>query len=341
MRRVVVGLSGGVDSSVAAVLLKEEGYEVEGVSLSLWPGACTLDAQRVAESLGIGFEAVEAGGLFRQQVIAPFIRAYRNGQTPNPCVLCNRFLKFGLLLEHARARGAKLATGHYARISQAEAGFRLRRARSLAKDQSYFLFTLKEEALKDILFPLGDFCKEEVRALAQSYGLPTASKPDSMEVCFIPPEGYVHFLEGEGVKMPSGEVIDKEGRVLGHHPGLHHFTIGQRRGLGHLGKSTPQYVVRLEAVSNRLVIGEKEEVLGSRFVLHEPSWLCGTPPLQRRLRISVRYRHAGVMGQLLHEGETWRVELEEPINAIAPGQAAVFYEGEEVLGGGWIGEGGV
>ncbi|MCL2314839.1 MAG: tRNA 2-thiouridine(34) synthase MnmA [Proteobacteria bacterium] len=336
IRRIVVGLSGGVDSSVAAFLLKEGGHEVEGVSLRLWPGASVVEAQKLAELLGISFGVVEAGEAFRRQVVEPFVEAYRRGQTPNPCILCNRFLKFGMLLDYARGRGAKLATGHYARTVQTEGGLRLQQARSRAKDQSYFLFNLKEEVLGELLFPLGNYSKEEVRALAQARGLPTAAKPDSMEACFVPPEGYAHFLEREGVVGVPGEIVDTGGKILGKHTGLHRFTIGQRRGLGDLGKPTPQYVLRLEVESNRLVVGEKEEAFSKRFFLHSPSWVDDTPPLHRRLRICVRYRHAGAMGKLLREADAWAIELEEPICAIAPGQAAVFYEGEVLIGGGWI-----
>ena len=334
--RAVVALSGGVDSAVTAALLKERGYAVSAVSLRMWPGACMADAQRAAEALEIPLEVIEAGALFRKQVIEPFIRAYQHGQTPNPCVLCNRFLKFGLLLEYARERKALLATGHYAQVVKRPEGLALHRAQSLEKDQSYFLFNLKEAQLEDIVFPLGGFSKCHIRRLAQGYGLEVASKPDSMEVCFIP-GSYRAFLEAEGLHMPGGDIVDTGGNVLGRHEGLHRYTLGQRRGLGNLGKPTAQYVVRLEAAHNRLVVGEKAEVFSRRFALEAPSWVRGEPPLHRRLRVCIRHQHAGAMGQLQREGEGYAVELEEAVAAPTPGQAAVFYEAEEVLGGGWIG----
>lgn len=325
-------MSGGVDSSVAAALAVEAGHEAVGVTLKLLPregmgfGCCgspsdVNDAQRVCETLGIPHYVVDLAKVFEDKVIKPFIDAYHEARTPNPCVECNRSLKFGTLLGLADAWGcAKVATGHYARVE----GGRMLRAVDEAKDQTYFLYMLKSRELERALFPIGSLTKAQVREKARSLGLGTAEKPESQEICFIPGRDYRKVVGA----TPAGPIKDVSGRLLGEHAGLSSYTVGQRKGLG-LPGGEARYVVELERESNTLVVGSDQDVFSSGFAMENVSWAAEAPS-----RASVRIRHRHVPAAASVEGS--RVVFDQPQRAVTPGQAAVFYDGEAVLGGGTI-----
>lgn len=349
--RVVVAMSGGVDSSVAAALLVERGVEVVGITMHLAGSAsrcCSLDdaddARRVANALGIRFYVANYTDLFRSEVVEPFADAYLAGRTPIPCVACNRRFKFHHLLERARALGAsRIATGHYARVEDDPAtGLRsLRAAVDTEKDQSYFLFDLGQPQLARIDLPLGGLRKREVRERARALGLATADKRESQEICFVPDGDYasaVERLRPESLPGP-GEIVDETGRVLGTHPGIHHFTVGQRRGLG-VSAPAPLYVTRIDAGKNRVVVGDSSATLSRSVRLESVSWIAGEAPDDAiSVDVRVRYRHEGAKALVEPDGKGGaRVEFSSPVRAVAPGQAAVFYDGDRVVGGGWIAE---
>ena len=347
--RVVVAMSGGVDSSAAAALLVEQGHEVLGITLRVWSyegaarcGSCCSpddidDARAVASTLGIPFYVADAEELFRHRVVQPFVQSYLDGKTPVPCVACNRDVKFDFLLSRARALGARLATGHYARIDRSGGTHRLLRAADPSKDQSYFLFTLGQEALSRLEFPVGGLTKAEVRAIAQRHRLPTSEKPESMEICFVPDGDYAGFVERVAGPQPEGSVVDDRGAVLARHGGIHRFTVGQRRGLG-VAAADPLYVQRIDAGSGAVVVGPARGLERSEFTVLQPSWVQGTPSPDERVRVRIRHRHAGTAARVVAADRTrLTVRTEEPVRAVTPGQAAVFYRDDEVLGGGWIG----
>jgi tRNA-specific 2-thiouridylase len=349
--RVVVAMSGGVDSSVAAALLVEQGFEVIGVTMRLSTSAsrcCSLedaeDARRVADALGIRFYVADHAEDFRREVIEPFADGYLAGRTPIPCIACNQRFKFRRLLERARALGAAcVATGHYARIGldPASGGYTLRRAADASKDQSYFLFDLDAARLAAIRFPVGELDKAAVRAHARALGLATAEKPESQEICFVPDGGYARLVERlrpEALRG-SGDVVDEGGRVIGRHSGVHRFTVGQRRGLG-LAAGRRLYVKAIDAERNRLCVAPAEALGSAGAALSGVSWIAGVAPRRPlRARVRVRHRHAGADATIEPQARARaRIRFDAPVAAVTPGQAAVFYEGDVVLGGGWIAE---
>lgn len=354
-QRITVAMSGGVDSSVAVPLLQEQGYEVRGVTLQLWgKDVCvsagsrlccsvrdTLDAKAVAKRLGIPHETLELTEVFRTSVISYFIESYREGLTPNPCIACNDHIKFGALLEHAEALGAPLvATGHYARLSaDARTGrTQLRRGRDAGKDQSYVLFNLTQEQLSHTRLPLGELTKDDVRDRARVLGLVTADKPDSQDICFVRDRNKDGFLRKElAAAEHPGPITDREGHVLGTHKGLLGFTIGQREGIG-ISASTPFYVLEMDQSSNRLVVGSREDLLARELTAERVNWVSiDAPTTPIRARVKIRSRHEGADALLTptSDGQV-RVIFDEPQSAITPGQAAVFYDDDLLLGGGWI-----
>lgn len=350
MARVVVAMSGGVDSSVAAALLVEAGHDVVGVAMRLWQGpsdsgCCALDdfldARRVAARLGIRFYVMDFSATFEQKVVQPFVDAYLRGQTPNPCARCNQFVKFSALWERARALGAEfLATGHYARVTRdaATGVVELRAACNQEKDQSYFLFGVPRQLLPHLLFPVGDKSKEEVRELARRWALPVAEKPESQEVCFVPKRNYASFVEQySGRRSMPGPIVDENGRVVGYHNGIHRFTIGQRRGLA-VGLGEPRYVTAVDPQSGTVRVGPKAATWAGGLRASEVNWLVPkTPSLGERVQVKIRSRFAAVAGVLTSiSSDKFEVRVETGLPAVTPGQAAVLYDGDRVLGGGWI-----
>lgn len=374
---IAVAMSGGVDSSTAAALLKSQGHELVGLSMQLWnqrrinvgpdgeplPSRCCslddlYDARAVAHKLGFPFYVLNLEDDFERDVVAPFVDNYLAGRTPSPCVACNSYLKFDKLVEMAKSVGAeKVATGHYARVEYDAARGRwlLLRATNRAKDQSYFLFELTQEQLSYALFPLGAMTKPEVREIAEAHGLPTAQKPESQEICFIPDGNYARFIEryleeqrgaqptlapGRPVQiapLASGEIVLTTGEVVGHHGGIHRYTVGQRRGLG-IAWPEPLYVVEVDAKNNRVVVGTSDELLRREMVVTRVNWIA-IAELVEPLQVTVKIRsRAGEAGATLtpREDGAVLVTFDEAQRAVTPGQAAVFYDGDVVVGGGWI-----
>jgi tRNA-specific 2-thiouridylase len=343
--KVVVAMSGGVDSSVTAGLLVEQGYNVEGVSLRLWEGerkqrSCSdhRGAAEVAAQLGILHTLIDARSEFAESVVRPFVADYLEGRTPNPCVACNRDFKLGVLLDWAKAHGADyVATGHYARVSHdANTGrASLARGADRNKDQSYFLFALSQEQLSQTLFPLGEMEKVEVRGAARRLGLPVADRPESQDVCFGDYRSFVESLANPE-DIHGGEIVDRSGKVLGRHDGLHRLTIGQRKGLG-ISSPHPLYVVEIDEASRRVVVGEKDELNRQGFVADSLNWIEPPDTEEFSAEVQVRYRSSAVPCRVrVHDDGSCEARFEESFPSVAPGQAAVFYDGDRVLGGGWI-----
>ena len=359
MTRVVVAMSGGVDSSVAAALLKEQGYDVIGMMLRLWsePGkedsnrCCTPDsmaqARRVAAKLDIPFYVIDAKDVFQETVVQYFLDGYARGETPNPCLICNRQIRWTFLLDHALALGADfMATGHYVRIRNAEDSFQLLRAVDKTKDQSYVLHVLNQEKLAKALFPVGDYPKTEIRAIAEKYGLPTATRKDSQDLCFLAGEDYRNFLQrnAAGILIP-GEIVTRDGRSLGEHNGLANYTIGQRKGLG-VASPVPLYVLGKNSITNTLIVGTQEELGSRELTARDVNWISGEAPREPfRSEVKIRYtaREAEAVVTPLdgnqacpEPGRRVQVEFDALQRDITAGQAAVFFQGEVLLGGGII-----
>ena len=351
--RVVVAMSGGVDSSVAAALLAQQGHDVIGLSMQLYDQSggrqfgrcCTLDdlhdARRVAAEIGIPHYILNFERQFQETVISNFVREYASGRTPLPCAHCNSDLKFSTLLERALALGAEqVATGHYARVETVPGGGRLvlRRSADRDKDQSYFLFPLTQEQLGRAVFPVGALTKTEVRAEARRLGLPVAEKPDSQEICFVPDGDYAAFVADRQVSaVRDGVIVNQSGHILGTHAGIHHFTVGQRRGLG-LSSPTPLYVLGIEADSNRVTVGPRAALEQTRLTARGVNWISGDAPATwLPVESQIRHRHRPGPGRV-RAMDAGRAEVifDAPQTAIAPGQAVVFYDGDIVVGGGWI-----
>jgi tRNA-specific 2-thiouridylase len=367
---IAVAMSGGVDSSTVAAMLRAEGHNVVGLTMQLWnqrrlagregmpeqvQGRCcsiddVYDARRVAEDLGIPYYVVNHEERFERDVVRPFIDEYLSGRTPIPCSLCNNHLKFDQLLMTARQIGADLlATGHYARceFSPERNRWLLRRAADPAKDQTYFLFGLTQEQLSRTRFPLGHMNKPQVRELAREHGLALAEKPDSQEICFVPGGDYKRFIDaylaeqGESLPDTSGELVTNDGRVLGHHEGVHNFTVGQRKGLG-VATGSPLYVININGAAGQVTVGGNDELLARTLIARDLNWIAidGLPAdASMRVQAKIRHRHEpapAVIGNAPN-GEV-RVTFDAPQRAITPGQAVVFYDGDLVVGGGWIAE---
>lgn len=356
LKRIAVAMSGGVDSSVAAALLKEQGHELIGITMRVWdPSAAgdaaeasccspddVRDAGRIAEQLGIPFYVVNFEDEFRRLVIDDFVGEYYHGRTPNPCVRCNQLVKFGLLLDKARELGADfLATGHYARIEQGDDGFfHLLKGLDPKKDQSYFLFALSQQQLAHSLFPLGGLTKPEVRALASRFSLRVAEKGESQEICFIPDDDYVRFLEAEeGAEDLCGDIVDRQGKVLGRHLGTYRYTVGQRRGLGIAWKE-PLYVLGVDAERREVIVGPQSELYLNGLTAAQVNWLMPPPVAEFESTCRIRYRHQPVPCRVIPLPDN-RVEVvfTTKEKSVTPGQAVVFYGGNRVLGGGWIEQG--
>jgi tRNA-specific 2-thiouridylase len=377
-------MSGGVDSSVAAFLLKKQGWDVIGLTFRNWPQDCVsraedkccgpqavTDARMVAHSLGIPHYVVDEIDSFQRDVIDYFVAEYKSGRTPNPCVVCNEKVKFGSLLKKAQALGADcIATGHYARIERANEGtaanpsdcppyngnsedcrarspqgfaprarYFLRKGRDDHKDQSYFLFSLRPDQLARSLMPLGDLSKEQTRAIARELNLKTYDKVESQEICFVPDKDYGRFLR-DAAKVPNnkGEIVTRDGKVLGQHDGIQYFTVGQREGLNLGGQKAPLYVVELDPSRNRVIVGGVDDLMRDEFEVANCNWLAIdalTEPIE--VTVKPRYKHAGAVATIEPlAGGRARVRLRQPQRAITPGQAAVFYQDDLIMGGGWI-----
>lgn len=365
-RTIAVAMSGGVDSSTVAAMLRAEGHEVVGLTMQLWnqrrlaghegmpesvQGRCcslddVYDARRVAETIGIPYYVVNHEERFERDVVRPFVEQYLSGRTPIPCSLCNNHLKFDQLLVVAQQIGADaLATGHYAQVefAQHQGRWLLKRPADRSKDQTYFLFGLTQDQLSHTLFPLGGMMKPAVRELARRHGLALAQKPDSQEICFVPGGDYKKFLDaylaeqGKGLPDTAGELVTTDGRVVGEHGGIHNFTVGQRKGLG-LATGSPLYVIQIKGDARQVVVGQQEELYTRTLLAHRINLIAVSDLLEpMRVRVKIRHRHEGALALIEKSGrDEILVTFDEPQRAVTPGQAAVFYDEDVVIGGGWI-----
>jgi tRNA-specific 2-thiouridylase len=342
-KRVLVAMSGGVDSSVAAALLQKQGFLVEGVTMKLTAGLCCDlgSAQAVCAHLGIPHRMIDAQAKFSQVVIQDFISEYRRGRTPNPCIKCNDLVKFQLLLDYARSNGFDhLATGHYARIEQDPSTSRLllKKGIDVGKDQSYFLYRLTQEQMKHILFPLGELRKTEVRTLARERTLPAAERPESQEICFVPDNNYRSFLKEHAPEaLRPGEIVMTDGKAVGKHDGIAFFTVGQRRKLG-VAAGERLYVVRVEPETNRIVLGKLAELQTAEMSVSDLNFIA-IDQLHEKMNVTTKIRYRSPFAPAVVEpaaSDRIRVAFDHPVPGVCPGQAAVFYDGDVVVGGGII-----
>ncbi len=365
-RTIAVAMSGGVDSSTVAAMLRAEGHNVVGLTMQLWnqrrlaghegvpesvQGRCcsiddVYDARRVAETIGIPYYVVNHEDRFERDVVRPFVQEYLSGRTPIPCSLCNNHLKFDQLLTVAQQIGAEaVATGHYARVEFDKNSGRwiLKRPADHSKDQTYFLFGLTQEQLSRTMFPLGNMTKPEVRDLARKHGLASAEKPDSQEICFVPGGDYKNFIDaylaeqGESLPDTAGELVTTDGRAIGEHSGIHNFTIGQRKGLG-VATGSPLYVLQIKGDTREVVVGSGENLYSNTLRVHRVNLISAEDlPALMRVTVKIRHRHEAAAAMIEKSGaDEILVSFEQPQRAITPGQAAVFYDGDVVVGGGWI-----
>ncbi len=352
MEKVAVAMSGGVDSSVAAALLKERGHQVIGITMLVFTGdrvdtspdiapAFINDAQRVADALGIPHHVFDLRDTFHKKVITSFCQDYRQGRTPNPCVRCNRYIKFDVLLDKAKALGADcIATGHHARVTKEDNSGKmvLQKGRDRQKDQSYFLYALTQEQLRHAMFPVGHLTKEEVRTEARERNLPTASRPESQDICFIPNNDYANFLKDcvlQGAE--PGPILDEHGNIVGRHRGIINYTIGQRKRLG-IAAGEAQYVIAIEPEHNAIIVGGRESALVDKLLATNMNWIAIDPPTDAIVaKAKIRYRHPEAEAIIIPvDKDSVSVKFKEPQLAITPGQSIVFYNGDKVLGGGTI-----
>lgn len=349
-KKVMIGMSGGVDSSVAAYILKQQGYDVTGVTMQIWQGekeqegsCCSLtaveDARRVATKLDIPYYVINFKKVFDEKVIQYFIKEYLAGRTPNPCIACNRYVKFEEFLNKAISMGMDyVATGHYARVDYRDGRYLLMKSASKKKDQTYVLYNLTQEQLSKTLFPLEDITKEEVRAIAKKLKLNVASKPDSQEICFVEDNNYGKFLEENStLKAEPGDIVDMKGNLLGKHNGIYNYTIGQRKGLG-ISSNKPLFVIDIDPINNQIVVGDDSEGFGKTLIAEDIN-LIAIEKLTKERRVSAKIRYAAQESPALIKplkDDKILVEFDTPQRAITPGQAVVFYDGDIVLGGGTI-----